>query len=167
MARLALRVLRVIAALALVTILAVPLVFAAIGAKSYVVVGQSMEPTYAPGDIVYVKAAGSYAVGDVVQVDRGGQYVHRIVAESPEGFTTCGDANCPDPRDRLAGLPDAEVVPASAVLGKVVAHLGGAVATIERWGATWPGRLVGAAACIALLWPWGEGSRGRAGRSRG
>lgn len=72
------------------------------GPATYVVIrGESMEPTYASGDLVIVQAARHYAVGDVVayrvpdgDIGEGLVVVHRVVGGSgSEGYTLRGDNN--------------------------------------------------------------------------
>lgn len=66
------------------------------GPASYVVVlGDSMQPLLADGDLAIAQRRPSYGAGDLVvfAVDRG-QVIHRIVGGSPEqGWTTQGDNN--------------------------------------------------------------------------
>ncbi|MEO7296594.1 MAG: signal peptidase I [Candidatus Limnocylindria bacterium] len=72
------------------------------GPATYVVIrGDSMEPTYATGDLVIVQAAATYAVGDVVayrvpdgDIGEGLVVVHRIAGGSgADGYTLRGDNN--------------------------------------------------------------------------
>lgn len=82
------------------------------GAGSYVVLSGSMEPAIAAGSLVYVADTGDYRLGDVVTYTHDGRTVtHRIVAETPDGYETKGDAN--DDRDSYT-------VERSAVRGEVV-----------------------------------------------
>jgi signal peptidase I len=70
------------------------------GPASYVIVdGQSMEPTYATGDLLVARERDRYEVGEVIVYDAAvdGQFevVHRIVEPTDGGFVTQGD-NVPD-----------------------------------------------------------------------
>ena len=76
------------------------------GAMYIVVRGNSMEPTYRSGDLVFVESASDYAVGDIVayrvpsgEVGEGHVIVHRIVdGDASSGFVVRGDNNnAPDP----------------------------------------------------------------------
>ena len=59
----------------------------------YVLSG-SMEPAFSAGDLLLVRQGGSYEPGDIVTFESEGELVtHRIVRQSPDGFTTQGDAN--------------------------------------------------------------------------
>lgn len=106
----------VAATVCLVAPLVLHVAFAAVpGAGSYVVSSSSMSPTLDAGDVVYVHSESEYDVGDVVTFSLGDRVVtHRIVAETPDGFVTAGDAN--DARDSW-------VVPRHAVVGRVVASI--------------------------------------------
>lgn len=72
------------------------------GTATYVVVrGNSMQPTYATGDLVIMRSAPAYSVHDVVayhvpqgEVGEGLVVVHRIVGgDETHGFTLKGDNN--------------------------------------------------------------------------
>lgn len=69
------------------------------GGTSFVIVqGHSMEPLLSFGDLAVARRADSYAAGEVVvfQVDDGNtraMVIHRLLAESPEGWQTQGDNN--------------------------------------------------------------------------
>ena len=76
-----------------------------------VVISGSMEPNIRVDDLVVVHEEDSYAVGDVITYQSGSSVVtHRIVAQTPNGYTTRGDANNTD---------DINPVPKSYVIGKV------------------------------------------------
>jgi len=109
-------------AVGLVLLVAAWLVFAPVpfgGQSSYAIVnGNSMEPLYAPGDLVIVKKAPVYQVGDVVAFfdSQLNHYViHRIVAEDDGLITTKGDHN---------GWIDPDRTPTSAIVGKAWIPLG-------------------------------------------
>src|SRR5690554_4391391 len=61
-----------------------------------VVSGGSMEPTYAPGDLLLARC-GDVAVGDVVVYEPptvpGARVVHRVVGGDASGWELQGDAN--------------------------------------------------------------------------
>jgi hypothetical protein len=166
-------------------VLAVPLVMAAFGAKSYRVMGEAMAPAYSEGDIVYVKSAANYRVGNVVQLRQDGEFIRRIVAVDSAGFATCADSLCPKSSDDSTSAADdengstgveikdrsgaigpvgTETVSREAIVGRVVARFGGWSATVLGMSATWPGRMVSALVCVLLLWPWGA-RRARRGRA--
>ena len=82
------------------------------GFSAAVVVTGSMSPAIEPGDLVVCRRSADYAVGDVITFRSGASLVtHRIVCDTPDGFTTKGDAN---------NVADADSVPRGAVVGKVV-----------------------------------------------
>ena len=82
------------------------------GFSAAVVVTGSMSPAIEPGDLVVCRRAADYAVGDVIMFRSGAAIVtHRIVGDTPDGFTTQGDAN---------NVADADPVPRGAIVGKVV-----------------------------------------------
>lgn len=59
-----------------------------------VVYSGSMEPTYSPGDLVFVRPADSYAVDDIIVFQRNEKAVmHRIIAIDENTVVTKGDAN--------------------------------------------------------------------------
>jgi signal peptidase I len=76
------------------------------------VVGMSMAPTFADGEIVAMRGddADTYAIGEIVVFRReGGLVIHRIVDRSRDLIVSRGDARfAPDPP-----------FPASAILGRV------------------------------------------------
>jgi len=118
--------LRRIADLALVGLIVVVLVAIAVGKivpllgrQSIIIGGSSMEPAIHLGSAVVISpvAASDLGVGDVVSLQVGEAktvFTHRIVAivDRPDGrwIRTKGDANSD---------PDPELVPASAVIGRV------------------------------------------------
>ena len=72
------------------------------GPATYIVIrGDSMDPTYATGDLVILERAASYGLGDIVayrvpagELGAGLAVVHRIVSGTAEaGFTLRGDNN--------------------------------------------------------------------------
>ena len=73
--------------------------------------GNSMRPTFRPGDVLEVRpGAGAIHPGDVVAFHAPGQpgsrdlFVHRVVARTPSGFVTRGDHN--RQRDPWLTTPD-------------------------------------------------------------
>ena len=82
------------------------------GFSAAVVVTGSMSPAIEPGDLVVCRRSADYAVGDVITFRSGASLVtHRIVGSTPDSYITQGDAN---------NVADADPVPHSAVVGKVV-----------------------------------------------
>ena len=86
------------------------------GSATYVLVrGDSMLPTYQPGDLVIVRAAAAYRAGDIVafqvpagEIGEGQVVLHRLVADEGATFVAQGDNNAaPDPwaaeADRILG----------------------------------------------------------------
>jgi signal peptidase I len=69
------------------------------GWTSYVIVhGQSMDPTYASGDLVVVREEPSYHVGDIIAYKipkpspiAGHMVIHRVKEITPKGILTRGD----------------------------------------------------------------------------
>lgn len=121
-AKTATSVVLVVVALALVAPFVVYAFPPVVGADhSYVVLTGSMRPAIDPGDVVIVQSvpAGAVAIGDVITFRTSGSDVpvtHRVVdvtedANGGPAFATKGDAN----ED-----PDARVVPAGQVVGRVV-----------------------------------------------
>lgn len=72
------------------------------GYSHAVVLSGSMEPTFSPGDLLVFQEKERYHVEDVVVFRQGSSLVtHRIVAETPDGFFTQGDANNTEDQDLL------------------------------------------------------------------
>jgi signal peptidase I len=92
-----------------------------LGYQIFIIRGSSMSPAIPLGSLVAVQHtdATTLAVGDVVsiQTSTGVIYTHRIVAIDTTGpepqFQLRGDANA---------TPDSEMVPASALVGRVSAY---------------------------------------------
>lgn len=69
------------------------------GAATFVVVrGESMEPTYHTGDLIYARSADSFGIGDVAvyrssgEADDGQLVIHRIIDRDDDGrFVFLGD----------------------------------------------------------------------------
>jgi signal peptidase I len=64
------------------------------GTEFVIVRGNSMRPTYQPGDVVVTSASDNYSIGQVVAYKISGvdaRVIHRIVADAPKGFSTKGD----------------------------------------------------------------------------
>lgn len=97
---------------------------------SYVYSG-SMEPTIHQYDGYVVLEGSSVSPGDVVvfrSEEKDAYVTHRIVAETPEGYLTQGDAN--PSTDQASGSPPVEE---SAVVGRVLT-VGGDPVTIPALG---------------------------------
>jgi len=98
----------VVAALAVVSL--------AVGVPARVgyVTSGSMTPTLTPGDGFVVVTVDDPETGDIVTYrspERGGLVTHRVVAETPDGYVTKGDANpSTDQAAGLAPVDDAQVV---------------------------------------------------------
>ena len=83
-----------------------------LGFTAAVVVTGSMSPAIEPGDLVVCRRAADYGEDDVIMFRSGASLVtHRIVGDTPDGFTTRGDAN---------NVADIEPVQHGAIVGKVV-----------------------------------------------
>ncbi|QQG48941.1 MAG: signal peptidase I [archaeon] len=88
--------------------------------------GTSMLPTLEEGDLVVLEHASfsDVHVGDIIVYDppcsaTGSSVIHRVVASSPDGFTTRGDNNPlpdQDPSARIATGP----ITQDCIVGKVV-----------------------------------------------
>lgn len=77
-----------------------------------IVISGSMEPEIGVNDLVVIHEQDGYRVGDVITFHSGSAIVtHRIAAESPEGFTTRGDAN---------NTEDQAITKREDVIGRVV-----------------------------------------------
>ena len=76
-----------------------------------VVISGSMEPEISVHDLVIVHEEDSYAIGDVITYEYENAVVtHHIIADTPEGYITKGEANNTEDRFPVAR---------SAVVGKV------------------------------------------------
>lgn len=103
------------------------------GPATYIVIrGDSMDPTYATGDLVILERADSYGPGDIVayrvpagELGAGLAVVHRIVSGTAEsGFTLQGDNNpAPDPWSPRGGDVVGRSVAWLPGVGRVVAAL--------------------------------------------
>ena len=122
------------------------------GAASFVVVrGHSMEPTYALGDLVYVRSADDYRPGEIVvyrvpdeQPGAGIFIVHRLRRIEPDGtFVFRGDNN---PTDDVFRPTRHDIV------GRAVVDLGGFPARAMSI-APLIGALAVAVAVGLLMWP--------------
>lgn len=105
------------ASLAVIVTAGLALLGPALGGRTLVIGGGSMEPTIPRGALVIVlPSAAGYAVGDVVTVQQGTAtpYTHRITRRTALGgvpyVETKGDANA---------APDPAIVPAAAIAGRI------------------------------------------------
>ena len=88
-----------------------------------VVVSGSMEPAIQVNDLVVIHRQERYETGDVITFLSGNLTVtHRITGQTPNGFTTKGDAN---------NIEDPTVVKETDVIGKVVLVIPAAGRVIE------------------------------------
>ena len=93
-----------------------------LGYSPVYVLSGSMEPTFSAGDMIIIHPQSRYEPGDVVTFYSDGELVtHRIVGESPAGFTVKGDAN---------NVTDGELVREQDIVGKQVQVLPGAGAAL-------------------------------------
>lgn len=125
------------------------------GPASYVVIrGDSMNPVYATGDLVVMRAADSYAVGDIVgyhvpadELGAGLLVVHRIVGgDAATGFVIQGDNNpAPDP-----WLPTIESIDGTALFA--IPGLGRLISFLHQ-----PAALAALAASFVVAWFAGGG----------
>lgn len=117
------------------------------GPAEYVtIVGASMEPTYAAGDLLVTREQETYYIGDVIAfVPSRSVVTHRIVGGSPEeGFITQGDNN---------QQPDFWRPTPENILGKVwlcVPHAGSVLWFFQK-NPLYLGLLAGALTVFALL----------------
>ena len=92
--RSAVRLIAAIATAVLLVYAASLLALRAMGYELSVVMSDSMLPTAARGDLVLSRSEEPVKRGDVVLFDRAGVVVlHRLVAQTPAGWRTKGDAN--------------------------------------------------------------------------
>jgi len=117
------------------------------GRAAFVVVqGNSMEPAFHSGDLLYARRSGGYRVGDVVvyRAERGGMVVHRIRSVTADGrYVLRGDNRTNDD----GGSPTAD-----DVVARVAANLGAWPMRALGWTPT----LMGLLCAFALgwyLWP--------------
>jgi len=125
------------AALALIVLLAFPLILALFGFRAYVIYGGSMGASLPNGSIGITRRieAESIRVGDVVALRKSAQslpVLHRVVAIDTRGgtrkFTTQGDANAaPDPDPVGLEGPGDKIVFSIPWLGYLVHFARGAV----------------------------------------
>ena len=65
-----------------------------LGYGTSVVLSGSMEPTLSVNDFVFIQKADTYKINDIVVYQSGEKLIiHRIIAETDDGFITKGDAN--------------------------------------------------------------------------
>ena len=109
----------------------IPLVF---GVGYAIILSGSMEPEFAPGDMVIIHKQDAYNVGDIVTFQFSGHQpvTHRIVEEAPDGFITRGDAN---------NANDKEPVTDANVVGRVIKVIPQAGNIIEFFQST-PGLII-------------------------
>ena len=82
-----------------------------LGYGNAVIITGSMEPEILPGDMVIVHSQNDYAIDDIVTYQGNNNPItHRIIAKTPEGYITQGDAN---------NIPDEKVLK-QQMLGKVI-----------------------------------------------
>lgn len=123
------------------------------GDTAYVIVaGNSMRPTYSPGDLVVTRATGEYIRGDIVlfrvpggEPGAGLRVIHRIVDVRPDGsFVTQGDnrerADEWAPRaENVEGKPRYIIRGVGIWLRKLVEpHILATVMAFSIMWATWP-----------------------------
>jgi signal peptidase len=114
-----------------------------------VVHGNSMRPTYEPGDLVVTRKFDHYSTGQVVAYKVGGggaRVIHRIVEGTSEGFATQGD-------NRTSGDPWTPT--AADITGRAVLHiprLGSLMVSVSRSPLAMAAT-AGLAAFLAAIWP--------------
>ena len=90
------------------------------GTMTYVITsGTSMQPAFQQGDLAVLRSADDYGVGDVVAYDSNElkrTVMHRIIKDTPQGFTLQGDNN---------DFVDQDLVSEDAVQGKLVLRVPG------------------------------------------
>jgi signal peptidase len=120
------------ALLAVVALTTGPMILRAIGWQTFVVRGGSMSPAVPLGSMIFVQpiSGGQVSAGDVITFTAPNRAIvtHRVLgrtAGSDPTFITQGDANA---------APDPNLVPASAVIGRVtfaVPFAGAAMVTLS------------------------------------
>jgi signal peptidase I len=133
------------------------------GTELVFVRGDSMRPTFAPGDLVVTRKSGSYSTGEVVAFEvAGGQarVIHRIVADTSEGFATKGD-------NRTS--TDPWTPSASDITGRAVLRIPriGALLLVVTQSPLRIAAFAGLAAFLVVTWPdiWGVLTPARRRRS--
>lgn len=64
------------------------------GCSVVTVLSGSMEPEFAPGDMLLIRRQQEYRIGDVVTYEEQGSFItHRIIEQDEESYLTKGDAN--------------------------------------------------------------------------
>lgn len=114
-----------------------------------VVHGDSMRPTYEPGDLVVTRTSDRYSIGDVVAYEvAGGQtrVIHRIVDGTAERFSTQGDNRT----SRDPWYPSTADITGRAVVR--VPLLGTGMVTLSRSPLAMAAA-AGLAAFLAVVWP--------------
>ncbi len=86
------------------------------GYSGLIILTGSMEPTYHPGDLIFIREQKDYKVRDTITFHQHGMIVtHRIIKKDGTKFITQGDAN--NTADEPIQLSDIE--------GKVIRRVGG------------------------------------------
>lgn len=135
--QIALEILRWSVVAAIVILLLLPLVGPRVCQSRWIVViGGSMQPALAVGDIVQVRevAARDIEADDIITFrDQAGTYVtHRVVGREDDAFVTQGDAN--DTADRLPVQPE-------QVVGRIDGTLPAPLSVLLRASDQWAGRI--------------------------
>jgi len=123
--------------------------------RSFVYSGQSMQPTFRTGQLLYVRPdVQNVKPGDIVVYEQGGRFiVHRVLSIGMDGYITRGDNN---------PLIDAYPVAPNQVIGRVEMgeQRGEINSVISGWQGLWmarigrPVRRVKQWLRIILSWPY-------------
>ena len=82
------------------------------GYSPVIVLSGSMKPAFSAGDLLIIRKQDSYQKDEIVTFeDSGALTTHRIIGQTPEGFTTKGDYN---------NAPDKETVSPEQIKGALV-----------------------------------------------
>lgn len=92
--------------------------------ESYVVVSGSMEPTISPGDVVVVRSVNPDRIkqGALITFEQQGGEVEQVTHRVVEVVTRDGERYFRTRGDAMED-PDRQLVPASAVIGRVIFYL--------------------------------------------
>lgn len=119
------------------------------GTELVIVHGDSMRPTFQPGDLVVTHTSDDYSTGQVVTYKIAGgdaRVIHRIVGDTPAGFTTQGDnRTSKDP-----WTPQSQDITGRAVLR--IPRIG-SLATYLTQSPLAMATLAGLAAFLVTAWP--------------
>lgn len=94
------------------------------GYSGLIILTGSMEPSYYPGDVIFIKEQNEYDVNDVITFHQRGMIVtHRIVDKKGIFYQTQGDANnVADERIKINDI-EGKVVGSISKIGRIILFL--------------------------------------------